>query len=117
MRTSPQRRKKEARIQATSAAAKLVWLSVSTAHDDLPLAREQASLARKLMLKYNIRFGWDLRRFYCHGCKELVVPGVNARVRVADGFVLTTCSACGRVNRKALPKAPTSTAISGHCLR
>lgn len=52
------------------------------------------------MLKYNIRFGWDLKRFYCHGCKELLVPGVNARVRVDGGYVLTTCSACGRVNRK-----------------
>ena len=57
------------------------------------------------MLKYNIRFGWDLKRFYCHGCKQLIVPGVNARVRVAGGMVLTTCASCGRVNRKSLGQA------------
>ena len=89
-------------MQATTAARALIQLSTSTAKDDLPLAKQQASLARDLMLKYNVRFGWNLKKFYCHGCKELIVPGVNARVRVAKGFLLTTCSNCGRVNRKSL---------------
>jgi ribonuclease P protein subunit RPR2 len=57
------------------------------------------------MLRYNIRFGWGLRRFYCHGCKEFIVPGVNSRVRLAKGAVLTTCENCGRVNRKSLAQA------------
>lgn len=57
------------------------------------------------MLKYNIRIGWDLKRFYCHGCKGLMVPGVNARVRLDKGMVLTTCGSCGRVNRKSLGQA------------
>jgi RNase P subunit RPR2 len=98
-------KRKEAKRQATVAARTLLELSASTAHDDLGLAKEQAALARKLMLKYNIRFGWDLKRFYCHGCKELMVPGVNARVRVSGGMVLTTCANCGRVNRKSLGQA------------
>jgi RNase P subunit RPR2 len=101
----PQVKRKEAKRQATIAARTLLELSASTAHVDLDLAKEQAALARKLMLKYNIRFGWDLKRFYCHGCKELMVPGVNARVRLAGGMVLTTCANCGRVNRKSLGQA------------
>jgi len=101
----PPIKRKEAKRQATVAARTLLELSASTAHDDLDLAKEQAALARKLMLKYNIRFGWDLKRFYCHGCKELMVPGVNARVRLAGGMVLTTCASCGRVNRKSLGQA------------
>ena len=40
--------------------------------------------------------------FFCHGCKELMVPGVNARVRLAKSMILTTCASCGRVNRKSL---------------
>ena len=98
-------KRREAKRQATIAAKSLLELSASTAHDDLGLAKEQAALARKLMLKYNIRFGWDLKRLYCHGCKELIVPGVNARVRLARGMVLTTCANCGRVNRKSLGQA------------
>jgi len=101
----PPIKRKESKQQATIAARTLLRLSASTAHDDLDLAKKQAALARKLMLKYNIRFGWDLKRFYCHGCKELLVPGVNARVRLAGGMVLTTCANCGRVNRKSLGQA------------
>jgi len=98
----PPIKRKETKRQATIAARTLLELSASTAREDLDLAKEQAALARKLMLKYNIRFGWDLKRFYCHGCKELMVPGVNARVRLARGMVLTTCANCGHVNRKGL---------------
>jgi RNase P subunit RPR2 len=98
-------RKKEAKRQAAIVARTLVQLAVSTANEDLDLAKQQAGLARKLMLRYNIRFDWSIRRFYCHGCKGLMVPGVNARVRVAKGTILTTCAACGRVNRKTLAQA------------
>lgn len=102
---TPQAKRKEAKREAATAARKLIELSASTAHDDLDLAKRQAALARKLMLKFNVRFRWDLKRFYCHGCKELMVPGVNARVRLAGGMVLTTCANCGRVNRKSLGQA------------
>jgi RNase P subunit RPR2 len=101
-REIPAIKKKEAKMHATRAAKTLLELAASTSHDDLDLAKQQAALARRLMLRYNIRFGWDLRRFYCHGCKQLLVPGVNGRVRLAGGFVLTTCANCGRVNRKSL---------------
>ena len=101
----PPFKRKESKQQATIAARALIQLSVATAHEDLPLAKQQAALARKLMLKYNVRFGYELKRFYCHGCKELMVPGVNARVRLAGGMVLTICANCGRVNRKSLSQA------------
>src|SRR5580658_5357914 len=74
-REMPPIKRKETKRQATIAARTLLELAALTAHEDLDLAKEQAALARRLMLKYNIRFGWDLKRFYCHGCKELMVPG------------------------------------------
>jgi len=101
----PAVKRREAKKEAAAAAKDLVELSAETAKEDLELAKEQAALARKLMLKYNVRLGWRFKRFYCHGCKQLIVPGVNARVRVAKGMVLTTCGSCGRVNRKSLAQA------------
>ena len=90
-------------MHATAAARTLLQLSVFTAYDDLPLAKRQAALARKLMLRYNIRFGWNLRRFFCHGCKGLLYPGINARVRLGpDKILLVTCGDCSYVNRKKL---------------
>lgn len=76
--------------------------SVSLAGTDMELAREQAALARRVMLRFNIRLDPSLKRFTCHGCKSLLVPGINARVRLGHGkqtTIRTTCLDCGHVNR------------------
>ena len=92
--------------EATNVARNLIQAAVSTAGNDLGLAKEQAALARRIMLKFNIRYPWQLRRFYCHGCKELILPGVNARVRLGPSkMLLVTCEDCGHVNRKKLRHA------------
>jgi len=92
--------------EATSVAWNLLQLAVLTAGSDLDLAKKQASLARRIMLKFNIRYSWQMKRFYCHGCKGLILPGLNARVRLGPGkMLLMTCEDCGRVNRKRLGHA------------
>jgi ribonuclease P protein subunit RPR2 len=98
-------RQKKGKVQAAKIAKKLIQMSVDTAGNDIQLAKKQAEEARKLLLRFNIRLDWRLRRFYCHGCKALIVPGVNARVRLAGGsrkILVVTCSECGHVNRKVL---------------
>ena len=96
-------RKKDAKREAAQFAATLIELAVSTAPRDLELARAQASLARRVMLKFNVRYDWSLRRFFCHGCKGLLYPGINARVRLGPArTLLVTCEECGRVNRKRI---------------
>ena len=54
----PGPKKREAKQHATIAARTLIELSATTAHGDLELAKQQAALARRLMLRYNVRFGW-----------------------------------------------------------
>ena len=88
-------------------AAELVGLlmesAVNVSHSNLELAKAQAALARKVKLRFNVRLGEHLRRLTCRGCKGLLVPGVNARVRLGHGkqtILRITCSDCGRVNRK-----------------
>jgi RNase P subunit RPR2 len=59
------------------------------------------------MLRFNVRLDYSLKRFICHGCKKLLIPGRNARVRLARGTKKTkvlrvTCLECGHVNRKLL---------------
>ena len=99
----------KSRASAKHGAADIVRLltdsAVQLSHSDLPLAKEQASLARKLRLKFNVRPDDSIKRFTCRGCKGLLVPGVNARVRLGHGrpkILRITCSDCGRVNRKIL---------------
>ena len=102
------RPRKAAKGEAEAMAAKLTRMAVETSHTDRALAARQAALARKVALRYNVRFDYSLKRFTCHGCKGLLVPGVNARVRLSNlgrKALLITCLHCGRVNRKILGQA------------
>ena len=95
--------RREAKEDAAALVRLLMDSAVELSHTDLPLAKAQAELAGKVRLRFNVRLEPPLRRLTCRGCKTLLVPGVNARVRLGHGrqtIVRITCSECGRVNRK-----------------
>ena len=97
-----------AKEEAEVLARRLMESSILLAGTDLKLAKEQAAVARKVMLKFNVRLGPSLRGFTCRSCKTLLVPGVNARVRLGHGkssALRITCDSCGHVNRKILRTA------------
>jgi len=97
-----------AKADAADAAKSLIDSAVKTSANDLALAKRQAELARKVMLRYNVRLDYSRRRFICRGCKKLIVPGVNARVRLGSGeplVVRITCLECGHTNRKIAKRA------------
>jgi ribonuclease P protein subunit RPR2 len=101
------KQRRAAREDAAALVQLLTESAVDLSHTDLGLAREQAALARRVKLRFNVRLDPSLRRFTCHGCKGLLVPGVNARVRLGHGkqtVLRVTCADCGRVNRKILSR-------------
>lgn len=96
---------RRAREEAAALVAFLIESAVGLSHTDPAVAREQAALARRVKLKFNVRLDPSLTRFTCRGCKGLLVPGVNARVRLGHGkrkVLRVTCADCGHVNRKIL---------------
>ena len=104
----PDRGKRRGREDAAALVKLLTESSVALASTDLPLARRQAALARKLRLRFNIRLDSSLKSYTCRGCKGLLVPGVNARVRLGHGkppALRITCEECGRVNRRIIETA------------
>ena len=96
---------KKVKEDAASLVAFLTESAVNLSHTNPTMAKEQAALARRVKLKFNVRLDPSLTRFTCKGCKGLLVPGVNARVRLGHGrqtILRVTCTACGHVNRKIL---------------
>lgn len=94
-----------AKDDAASIVKLLTESAVNLSHTNPALAKEQAALARKVKLKFNVRLDPSLRGFACRGCKGLLVPGVNARVRLGHGkatILRVTCTDCGHVNRKVV---------------
>jgi len=97
--------RRQPRQDASSIVRLLTESAVELSHTDPRLAKEQAALARKVKLRFNVRLDSSLTRFTCRGCKGLLVPGVNARVRLGHGkntVLRVTCLDCGRVNRKVI---------------
>ncbi|HYA55469.1 MAG TPA: ribonuclease P Rpr2/Rpp21/SNM1 subunit [Nitrososphaerales archaeon] len=102
---NPRRPPKE---DASTIIRLLTESAVSLSHTNPSVAEEQAALARRVKLKFNVRLDPSLTRFTCRGCKGLLVPGVNARVRLGHGkptIIRVTCSRCGHVNRKVVGEA------------
>jgi len=100
--------RKATREEAAEAVRHLTGSAVRLASENLSMAKAQAALARRIRLRFNIRLDASLKRYTCRGCKGLIVPGVNARVRLGHGkpaVLCITCSECGRVNRKILRRA------------
>lgn len=96
-------KRKEGRKEAAATAESLIRRATITALRDPELAKHQAALARAIALKFNLTFDRELKGLFCHGCKKLMIPGLNARVRLGpDKMLLITCLDCGRVNRKKL---------------
>ena len=94
--------------EAASLVRLLTESAVALSHSDPATAKAQAALARKVKLKFNVRLDPSLRRFTCRGCKGLLVPGVNARVRLGHGratIIRVTCADCGHVNRHVVGEA------------
>ena len=93
---------------AASLVAFLTESAVNLSYTNPAVAKEQAALARRVKLKFNVRLDPSLSRFTCHGCKGLLVPGANARVRLGHGkttILRVTCADCGHVNRRIITEA------------
>ena len=102
------KRRRPPKNEAASVVKLLTESAVSLSHTDPEIAREQAALARKVKLRFNVRLDPSLTRFTCRGCKGLLVPGVNARVRLGHGkntIIRVTCADCGHVNRRVVKTA------------
>ncbi|MCH8022204.1 MAG: RNase P subunit [Thaumarchaeota archaeon] len=85
----------------------LMDIALKTAVKDLPLAREQADTAWRISLRFRVRLPYQIRQLFCRGCKKLIVPGINARVRLASKNprgIRITCLDCGRIYRKVNPR-------------
>jgi len=70
--------------------------------EDPPLANRYVEIARRIGMRCEVRIPRELKQFTCKGCRGLLVPGANCRVRIRSDkgtTVVMTCLKCGRVKR------------------
>jgi ribonuclease P protein subunit RPR2 len=66
---------------------------------DAAMANRYMQLARRISLKFKLRLPSPLRRRVCKHCHHYLRPGVNCRVRVERGRVITLCLDCRHIMR------------------
>ena len=64
------------------------------------LSRRYVVLARKMAMKFRVRFTPDQRKLFCKTCNAYLVYGVNCRMRLVRGRMVRTCLECASVKRK-----------------
>lgn len=62
-------------------------------------SRRYIELARKIGLRYNIRFQKDLKRKFCKNCNSLLIPGLSSKVRLKNKILEIKCLNCSKVYR------------------
>jgi ribonuclease P protein subunit RPR2 len=65
-------------------------------------ADRYVDLARRVGMRYNVRFQPAQRRSFCKVCYRYLLPGSTSRTRMNRGRVVTTCLNCGHVMRMPL---------------
>ncbi len=68
------------------------------------LANRYVFLARRIAMGAKIRIHLSKKRYICHSCKNLLVPGENMRFRMRHkkhygSYLSVTCQSCGHITR------------------
>ena len=58
------------------------------------LSDKYVKMARRIAMKYKIRFGPQFKKRICKHCHKYLVPGVNCRVRIHKHRLIYYCLGC-----------------------
>jgi len=78
------------------------------ASENPEISRRQIEVARRILLKFNIRLPYPYKLFFCNKCKSPIIPGVDSKIRICHVpklHVKIVCLKCGGVYRKFVAKA------------
>jgi ribonuclease P protein subunit RPR2 len=63
------------------------------------LSKRYVALARKLSMRYKVKFTSDQKKNSCKKCDSYLKNGINCRTRLVKGKVVRTCLVCQNVRR------------------
>jgi len=63
------------------------------------LSRRYVVLARKIAMKFRVKFSKDQKRLFCKKCDAYLKQGKNSTTRLVKGKIVIRCSECGNVRR------------------
>jgi ribonuclease P protein subunit RPR2 len=70
--------------------------------DRIALSHRYVRLARRIGMRYNVRFLPEYRELYCRGCSAYWIEGRTVRTRLRSGLRIRVCLVCGRTRRTVI---------------
>jgi ribonuclease P protein subunit RPR2 len=67
-------------------------------------SRRYIELARKIGLRYNIRFTKELKRKFCKNCNTLLIPGKTSSIRISKKILIVKCLKCNKIYKHPIKK-------------
>ncbi|MEE9323650.1 MAG: ribonuclease P protein component 4 [Candidatus Aenigmarchaeota archaeon] len=95
-------RKPEAWKKIAEERIQILFDQAESEFDEHPeRSKRYVELARKMGMRYNVRFTKGMKMRFCKKCLSYLKPGANCRVRTRRDkqSVIITCLGCGNVSR------------------
>ncbi|MEM5878698.1 MAG: ribonuclease P protein component 4 [Candidatus Aenigmatarchaeota archaeon] len=80
----------------------LFSLARKNAQSNPSRSKRYVQLARKIGLRYNIRFSKNIKQSFCKKCNSILIPGKTSAVRISKKMVNIICKDCGNIIRVPL---------------
>lgn len=93
------RQKDWAKDMAQQRIARLFELAQQEFSKHPERSNRYVELARRIGMRYRVRIPVELKRKVCKHCNAYLVQGANARTRLQDARITTTCLNCGKQMR------------------
>jgi ribonuclease P protein subunit RPR2 len=84
---------------ASERMTKLFQLAESNFEYHPALSKRYVTLARKIAMRYRVRFSREQKKCFCKQCNAYLKQGKNATIRVRDRKIILRCMDCGFVRR------------------
>ena len=72
---------------------------VKAARENKELAERCTYIAKRILTSKKIKLIGEEKFLICRSCNKLLMPGVNCRVRLKQGFLTYKCLNCGNVRK------------------
>jgi ribonuclease P protein subunit RPR2 len=84
---------------ASERITKLFLLAEQNFREHPELSRRYVQLARNISTRHKTKLTSEQKKLFCKNCNAYLKNGVNSRVRIVKGKIVTTCLGCKNVRR------------------
>lgn len=84
---------------AVNRIERLFEMAAQDYHSNPKRSDQYIALARKIGLRYVIRFPFEFKIKFCKNCGCYLVSGSNSRTRLKGTYIVITCLNCNSVKR------------------